>query len=117
MKKLLFVLLILGNVVAYSNSKCEVTARKGVELLVQTMKDAGLKTKYNYLGVSQGNQNFYMYEIVGSLDGTDNKVLVAIDVANGGIYLATDYTSEGLKKGQRVDFQPAGTGIEHLKCK
>lgn len=117
MKKLLFVLFIAGNIFTYSNSKCEATAKRGVDALVRSLAENGQKVEYTYLGVNQFDPNIYSYEIVSTDNGKKNYATVVINVLKGNMNIAEGLSGAGPVQGQSINIKAVATDLDDLKCK
>lgn len=111
MKKLLLLLVVLCSGFVYSNTQCELKARKEVGTFLGLIGENVLKA--DYVGQNKGNPPYYLYEVTG----IESKVLLAIDMETGSIYAAENYSSNDLSSGKPVDFELIITDVESLKCK
>ena len=111
MKKILLLLSILCSVFVYSNTQCELKARKEVATFLGLIGQDGLKA--DYLGQNKRNPPYYLYEVIG----TESKLLLAIDMETGSNYAAENYSRNDLSSGKAVDFELLITDVESLKCK
>ena len=111
MKKVLLLLVVLCSGFVYSNTRCELKARKEVETFLGLMGQDELKA--DYLGQNKGNPPYYLYEVTSA----ESKLLLAVDMETGSIYAAENYSRNDLNFGKAVDFELLITDVENLKCK
>ena len=110
MKKVLLLLIIVCSGFLYSNTRCELKAKKEVETFLALTGQDGIKAEY--LGQNKGKPPYYLYDVTGA----ESKVLLAIDMETGSIYAAENYSRNDLSSGKVVDFELLITDVESLKC-
>ena len=112
MKKILFLLFMIGSIYTYSNSKCEAKATEAIRSILGSIeKDI---SNVNYLGQNNGNPPYYLYEVTGKIDG---KILMAVDMTSGSIYISKIYPKNTAISGKDVDFELILGDEESLICK
>ena len=110
MKKVLLLLIIVCSGFLYSNTRCELKAKKEVETFLALTGQDGIKAEQ--LGQNKGKPPYYLYDVTGA----ESKVLLAIDMETGSIYAAENYSRNDLSSGKAVDFELLIADVESLKC-
>ena len=117
MKKILFILLIVGSVFTYSNTKCEAVAKRGFDAFMRSLGENRSKIEYTYLGVNSLDPDIYSYEIVSTVNGEKKYAKVVINVSKGNMNIAEGLSASGPVKGQSINISAVATDLDSLKCK